>query len=161
MRHLLVFLGKRLLSNPTATSTAVSVEARSDPKGKGKSKALPVEEEQLTDRGEKVAGEVMNDVLKMIIGAKMDTNPASSSGANVSFPTRLTPLLRRAAHPTSRLLARFSRLIVRSPAVHPPKETDPSPPRKRPKPQSRARIRNVHQERSSGGSSLERDRQSG
>jgi hypothetical protein len=87
MRHLLVFLGKRLLSNPTATSTAVSVEARSDPKGKGKSKALPVEEEQLTDRGEKVAGEVMNDVLKMIIGAKMDTNPASSSGANVSFPT--------------------------------------------------------------------------
>lgn len=82
MRHLLVFLGKRLLSDPSATSTAVSVEARIDPKGKGKSKADPMPGE-MTERGEKIAEGIMQDVLKMIIGAKLDTNPAGSGGQNV------------------------------------------------------------------------------
>ena len=81
MRHLLVFVGKRVTN---ALAPASGTSASADVKGKGRAKST---KSTRTQRGEIIAGEVMEDVLRMLMRARVDTNP-SSSGTQVRLPSR-------------------------------------------------------------------------
>lgn len=84
MRHLLVFLGKRVgppstLAAPSAAPTAATV---ADAKGKGK--LTTADEGSRTAKGAAIADEIIEETLRQIMRAKVDTNPSSSSGVHVS-----------------------------------------------------------------------------
>lgn len=83
MRHLLVFVGKRVASTLAATGSVDGSSPLVDVKGKKKSKAS---RPSRTQDGETIAAEVMEDVLRMLVKAKVDTNPQS---ARVSLRLRL------------------------------------------------------------------------
>ncbi|KAL7409656.1 Mis12-Mtw1 protein family-domain-containing protein [Mrakia frigida] len=90
MRHLLVFVGKRVASTLASTgSVDGSAGPPPDVKGKGKAKASSSSASRTKD-GEIIAAEVMEDVLRMLVKAKVDTNPQSSGSQPFSLPKKPT-----------------------------------------------------------------------
>lgn len=133
MRHLLVFVGKRVASTLASTgSVDGSAGPPPDVKGKGKAKASSSSASRTKD-GEIIAAEVMEDVLRMLVKAKVDTNPQSSGSQVRSFPF---------------VLVERSKLTSVSPtsALFSSEEANATSPWKRSEPEGRGRGRTVHQE---------------
>ncbi|CDZ96607.1 Kinetochore-associated protein Dsn1/Mis13 [Phaffia rhodozyma] len=93
MRHLLVFLGHResaamgLTADSLTTASALGTTLKGKGKGKGK-------EDGRNPQGDEIAGQVVDALLKALMGAKLDTNPQGSSSQPMNLlskPTRPHP----------------------------------------------------------------------
>lgn len=70
MRHLLVFLGHRSSASLGLTPDSLTAAVALGPDGKGKGK-----EKGRNEVGDRMAGQVVDQVLKALMAAQLDTNP--------------------------------------------------------------------------------------